>query len=64
MPYAPGIGATTVCTQQHGLHGFGVARVFGARGADFRLAPPDPPKNVVIHQNLQNLLNCSQNLAI
>ena len=23
----------------------GVARVFGAWGADFRLAPPTPPKN-------------------
>ena len=30
------------------LNSRGVARVFGARGADFRLAPPlpDPPKNL------------------
>ena len=43
----------------------GVARVFGARGADFRLAPPSlapppPQKKLVIHQNLRNGLNYSQ----
>ena len=50
----------------------GVARVFGARGADFRLAPPPgappppppPQKKFVIHQNLRNRLNYSKNLAI
>ena len=55
----------------------GVARVFGARGADFRLAPPPrrplpgapspvppPPKKILIHKNLRNRLNFSQNLAI
>ena len=43
----------------------GVARVFGARGADFRLAPPPrrpppphppPQKKFVIHQNLRKSL--------
>ena len=44
----------------------GVARVFGAQGADFRSAPPPhrPPKKLVIHRNLRSRLNCSQNLAI
>ena len=41
---------------------------FGARDADFRLAPPpprpSPQKKFVINQNLQNRLNCWQNLAI
>ena len=32
----------------------GVARVFGARGRDFRLVPPHPTRNFVIYQNLQN----------
>ena len=41
----------------------GIARVFGARGADFRLAPLRPEK-FVINQNLRNRLNCWQNLAI
>ena len=47
----------------------GVARVFGARGADFRFAPPPPPVPVtpnkfVIHQNLRNRLSYSKIRAI
>ena len=37
----------------------GVARVFGARGADFNIGANQPPKKFEIPKNLRNCLNCS-----